>query len=220
MPEAAVYPSTPTTIETVRSLPIIPVADLIWRGVLLVDPDISLLSAESLLLTNSNYRVTPAFSHRELFALRETKALALAILSDSLGRQLLSAIAETVRKQWPLARILIWGRAESVLEDHLYDEQINHSLNPIQILDDLERLYKGSWNQRSNTLDWNTVRASLSAGRSSLCESDPSKFAPTGLIENKQSHDIPADSKFRRDQILCRKLATPRSQSALLPTYE
>lgn len=199
MPEAAVYPSTPATIETVNSLPIIAVADPIWRGILLVNPDISLLSAEYLLLTKSNYCVTPAFSHGELFALRETKAVALAILSDSLGRQLLSAIAETVRRQWPLARILIWGRAESVLEDHLYDEQINHSLNPIQILDDLERLYKGSWNQRTNTLDWNTVRASMSAGRSLLCESDPSKFAPTSPIENKQSNDIPADFRFRAD---------------------
>jgi hypothetical protein len=166
MPEAAVYPSTPATIETVRCLPLIAAPEPIWRGILLIDPDVSVLSAEYLLLTNSNYCVTPAFSHREVFVLRETKGVALAILSDSLGQELLGAIAETVRRQWPLARILILGQAESVLEDHLYDEQINHSLNPTQLLDDLERLYKGSWNQRTKTLDWSTVRASMCASRS------------------------------------------------------
>ena len=143
MPEAAVYPSTPTTIKTARSFPIVPISEPVWRGILLIEPDVSVLSAEFLLLTNSNYCVTPAFSHREIYILRETKAVALAILSDSLGRQLLGAIAKTVRRQWPLARILILGRAESVLEDHLYDEQINHSHDPAQLLDDLERLYRG-----------------------------------------------------------------------------
>jgi len=217
MPEAAIYPSTPTTSNTVRSLPIVPITEPVWRGILLIEPDVSVLSAEALLLTNSNYCVTPAFSLREIYILRETKAVALAILSDSLGR-LLGAIAETVRKQWPLARILILGRAESVLEDHLYDEQINHSQDPTQLLEDLERLYKGSWNQRTNTLDWSTVRASMCASRSSLRESDPSKLLPTGV--NKQSHDIPADFRFRSDETLCSKQATMRSHRASFPTHE
>ena len=218
MPEAAIYPSTPTTSNTVRSVPIVPITEPVWREILLIEPDVSVLSAEALLLTNSNYCVTPAFSLREIYILRETKAVALAILSDSLGRQLLGAIAETVRKQWPLARILILGRAESVLEDHLYDEQINHSHDPTQLLEDLERLYKGSWNQRTNTLDWSTVRASMCASRSSLRESDPSKLLPTGV--NKQSHDIPADFRFRSDETLCSKQATMRSHRASFPTHE
>jgi hypothetical protein len=220
MPEAAVHSSTPAATETAESLPIVAAPEPVSRGILLIDPDISLLYAEYLLLTNSNYYVTPAFSHREIFALRETKEVALAILSDSLGRQLLGAIAETVRRQWPLARILILGRAESVLEDHLYDEQIDHSLDPTQILDDLERLYKGSWNQRTNTLDWNTIRGAVCAGRSPLRESDPSKFAHAGLIENKQSHDIPADFRLRCDPLLCSKQAKPPSQSTSTITHK
>jgi len=198
MSEVADYPSTQAATTNVSGHSVVHVPEPIWRGILLIEPDVSVLAAESLLLTNSNYCVTPAFSHQEIFVLRDTKAVALAILSDSLGRRLLGAIAETVRRQWPLARILILGRAESVLEDHLYDEQINHSLNPKELLDDLERLYKGSWNQRTNTLDWNVVRSSMYANRSSICESDPSKFAPTNLIKNKPPRDMPADFRFRQ----------------------
>ena len=81
-----------------HALPDTPVCTTAWRGILLVEPDITLLTAEALFLTNSNYSVTPAFSQREVFALRETKAIALALLSDCLGARLLSAIASTVRK--------------------------------------------------------------------------------------------------------------------------
>ena len=133
-------PEEPTVIPT-------------WRGILLVEPDITLLTAEAHLLTCSDYAVTPAFSSREIFALRETKAIALAILSDSLGPELLPAIAHAVRKQWPLARILIAGQAESALEDQLYDERIENPSDPKQLLEEVERLYKKSWNQRTNTLD-------------------------------------------------------------------
>jgi hypothetical protein len=40
------------------------------KGILLTEPNISLLSAETLLLTESNYCVTPALSNGELFVLR------------------------------------------------------------------------------------------------------------------------------------------------------
>ena len=138
---------------SLRPLPQEPTAVSSWRGILLVEPDITLLTAEAHLLTCSDYSVTPAFSAREIFALRETKAIALAILSDSLGPQLLPAIAHAVRKQWPLARILILGQAGSALEDQLYDEKIENPSDPKRLLEEVERLYKDSWNQRSNTID-------------------------------------------------------------------
>lgn len=125
-----------------------------WRGVLLVEPDTTLLTAEVQLLTCSDYSVTPAFSQREIFALRERKAIALAILSYLLGPRILPAIAHSVRKQWPLARILILGRPGFALEDQLYDEQMEYPTDPGRMLEGLERLYKDSWNQRSNTIDW------------------------------------------------------------------
>lgn len=55
------------------------------RKILLIEPNISLLSAETLLLNAANYSVIPAFSHDEVFVLRSIGAVALAILSDSLG---------------------------------------------------------------------------------------------------------------------------------------
>jgi hypothetical protein len=219
MPETAIYPSTPTISQTAGSRSINAGSHLGWRGVLLINPDISVLSSKSSLLSKSNYSVTPAFSHAELFILRETKAIALAILSGSLGQQLLPAIAETVRRQWPLARILILGPPQSVLEDHLYDEEINDSLTPKQLLDELERLYKGSWNQRTNTLDWNSAWGAMGVSRPSLSESDPSKVAPVALADKVQSHEIPADFKSRTNEILSNRQAMMRSHNASLPTY-
>ena len=178
-------------------LPGVPVSSSAWRGILLVEPDITLLTAEVLSLTRLNYCVTPAFSQDEIFALRETKAIALAILSDHLGPRILAAVAQTVRKQWPLAGILIHGRPESVLEDHLYDEEIIRSLDPKKLIEDLERLYKGSWNQRSHTLDWDVKRSCSGVGRSLVRESDPTKFSTLNTIDAALSRDTPSGIRYR-----------------------
>ena len=178
-------------------LPGVPVSSSAWRGILLVEPDITLLTAEVLSLTRLNYCVRPAFSQGEIFALRETKAIALAILSDHLGPRILAAVAQTVRKQWPLARILIHGRPESVLEDHLYDEEIIRSLDPKKLIEDLERLYKGSWNQRSHTLDWDVKRSAPGVGRSLVRESDPTKFSTLNTIDAALSRDTPSGIRYR-----------------------
>jgi hypothetical protein len=168
-----------------------------WRGILLVEPDITLLNAEASLLTRSNYLVTPAFGQREVSALRRTKAIALGILSDHLGPKILGSVAQAVRKQWPLARILIVGRAESVLEDHLYDEQTEHSADPIQILHDIETLYKGSWNQYSNTLYWNGKGSGTCMDRSQICESDPTKAVPAGMTSERALRGTPSGIEHR-----------------------
>ena len=168
-----------------------------WRGILLVEPDITLLTAEVLSLTRSHYCVTPAFSQAEIFALRETKAIALAILSDHLGPRILAAVAQTVRKQWPLARILIHGCPASVLEDHLYDEEMSRSSDPKKLIEDVETLYTGSWNQRSHTLDWDVKRSGPSAGRSFVRESDPTKFSTLNTIDAALSRDTPSGIRYR-----------------------
>jgi hypothetical protein len=129
-----------------------------WRGILAVEPDIAVLNAKSLLLAKANYCVTRATSDRELFTLRGTGAVALAILSDHLGQRLLGTVAETVRRQWPRMRILILGQAPRMLEDYLYDERIDRSPDPKQVLADLEKLYEGMWNRLSNTIDWDARR--------------------------------------------------------------
>lgn len=182
-------PSTPLTVGAVHSV--------IWRGILLVEPDITLLTAEVLLLSRLNYCVTPAFSQSEIFALRETKAIALAILSDRLGPSILAGVAQTVRKQWPLARILILGRPGCLLEDHLYDEEADHSSNPMTLPEDLERFYKDSWNQRSHTLDWDVKRTGHSIARLAIRESDPTKVLELNTVGKTLSQNTPSGIRYR-----------------------
>jgi hypothetical protein len=81
-----------------------------WREILAVEPDSAVLSAKALLLTKANYCVTQATGLGDLFSVRNTKAFALAILSDRLGQRLLGTVAATVRRQWPRTRILILGQ--------------------------------------------------------------------------------------------------------------
>lgn len=178
-------------------LPSEPVNSSVWRGILLVEPDITLLTAEVLSLTRSHYCVTPAFSQAEIFALHETKAIALAILSDHLGPRIFSAVAQTVRKQWPLARILIHGRPGPMLEDHLYDEEMSRSSDPKKLIEDIETLYKGSWNQRSHTLDWDVKRSGPGASRSLIRESDPTKFSTLNTTDAALRRDMPSGMRYR-----------------------
>jgi hypothetical protein len=77
-----------------------------------------------------NYSVTTATNHREVFDLRNTPQMAVAILSDALGLLMLSAVARCVRSQWPAAGILLLRRKQPVLEDHLYDDVIEYRSIP------------------------------------------------------------------------------------------
>jgi len=167
-----------------------------WRGVLAVEPDIAVLHAKSLLLTKADYCVTRASSDREVFSLRGAKPVALAILSDHLGQRLLGTVAETIRRQWPRTRILILGQVPMVLEDYLYDEQIYRSSDPRQVLADLESLYKGMWNQRSSTLDWNAARSARGFARPPISESNPAKTVKTVLAEDQNLRDRPSDIRL------------------------
>ena len=130
-----------------------------WRRILAVEPDLTVLYAKSRLLAQANYCVTRASSDREIFNLRGTQAVAVAILSDRLGQRLLGAVAETIRSQWPRTRILILGQVPNALEDYLYDEHICRFPKSQQVLDELESLYKGMWDRRSNSIDWRAKKA-------------------------------------------------------------
>jgi hypothetical protein len=167
------------------------------RKILLIEPNISLLSAETGLLNAANYCVTPAFSHGEVFVLRSIEAVALAIISDSLGSLVLGAVAMTVRSQWPLARILIIGRAATMLEDQLYDEQVEHSVEPKQLVEDIDRLYKDCWNQRSNTIAWKGGRSCSCLARPPIPESDPTKARTTEVSNNNNCWGTPSDILYR-----------------------
>ena len=160
------------------------------------EPDLAVLNAKSVLLTQANYSVTLATNDSDLFSLQTTKAFALAILSDRLGRGLLGAVAQIVRKQWPRARILIMGEVPRMLEDYLYDEQICRSSDPKQVLANLEGLYEGMWNERSKSIDWNASRSAPCFSRRQISESDPTKTGPPAAAEDRTPRDMPTDIRI------------------------
>lgn len=167
-----------------------------WRGILAVEPDSGVLSAKAVLLTKANYCVTPATGLGNLFSLGNTKAFALAILSDRLGPRQLGVVAETVRRQWPRIRILILGQVSIALEDYLYDEHICRSSDPQQVIADLEWLYEGMWNERSKGIDWNASRSAVCSTRRPIPESDPTKAVPHAPTEDRILPDMPADIRM------------------------
>ena len=167
-----------------------------WRGILAVEPDVAVLRAKSLILTQASYCVTPATSDREVFSLRATKAFALAILSDHLGPRLLASIAETVRRHWSRTRILILGEVPITFADYLYDEHIHRSADPQRVLDDLESLYRGMWNQRSKSIDWNASRSAVCFSRRLIAESDRTKAGPPAPTEDRTPRDMPMDIRI------------------------
>jgi hypothetical protein len=172
-----------------------------WRRILAVEPDITALNTKSLLLTRANYCVTRATSDRDVFRLRGTNAVAVAILSDHLGQRLLGTVAEAVRRQWPRTRILILGQVPSMLEDYLYDEQIDRSPDPKQVLGELEGLYRGMWHQRSNTLDWNAGRSALSFARQPISESEPTKTVQPALAVAQSHRGMPSDIRTPKTRL-------------------
>ena len=167
-----------------------------WRSILAVEPDSSVLSAKALLLTKANYCVTPATGLGDLFSFRDTKAIALAMLSDRLGQRLLGTVAATARRQWPGIRILIVGQVPIALDDYLYDEHICRSSDPQQVLADLEWLYEGMWNERSKGIDWNASWSALCSTRKPIPESDPTKAVPHAPTEDRILPDMPADIRM------------------------
>jgi hypothetical protein len=82
------------------------------------------------------------------------------------------------------------------LEDYLYDEQIYRSSDPKQVLADLEMLYEGMWNQRSNNLDWSAIRSARCFSRPPISESDPTKTIKPAPTEVPSLRGRPSDMRL------------------------
>jgi hypothetical protein len=107
---------------------------------LLVEPEFDFLADRTLLLTASNYSVTKVSSYDHVLQLHPDARFSLAVLNDTLGQSALRSVALCVRRTWPAARILILRHVESALEDHLYDETIDHPFHPTSLFDVLVKL--------------------------------------------------------------------------------
>jgi hypothetical protein len=155
-------------------------------NVLLVEPPMIPRSDRERLLSAANYCVTAVRDVREIFLLRFETPVAFAVLNDSLGPVGLRAASESVRRQWPLAKIVIIGCAVPTLEDHLYDEAISHRVEETSFLNVLQMLTSNSGHYRRPAVSTN--------------ESDPTK--------NLRRDPAPANSSFEVPGGLYRMRAT------------
>jgi hypothetical protein len=162
-------------------------------NVLLVEPAMIPRSDRERLLKAANYCVTAVLDVREMFELRFEKPVAFAVLNDLLGPFGLRAAAESVRRQWPLAKILVIGCAVPTLEDHLYDETISHRHEENGFLDVLQILTKSSWSQKVDG-----GYAGYRRAAASLHESDPTKNIGHGPVQTTSPHDMPTSPQRMR----------------------
>jgi len=109
------------------------------RGILLVDHDQESLASRATLLVRSDYIVTTAACDQSVLDSSSITGIDIAILSDTLGRSGLRTTAGYVRTRWPEAKILILRIAPLALEYHLYDEAVDHSIQPRKLLEIVAR---------------------------------------------------------------------------------
>jgi hypothetical protein len=124
----------------------------------------------------------------------------LAVLSDSLGSIGLRNVAEDVRRQWPLARVLIIGAAQVVLDDPLYDEAVERRISSADLLVALTNLSAFSSNQRVEIFrqTYGSIRHEDVFKRSRTpvpVESDPTKNPGYGTEAKEKPQDLPADER-------------------------
>lgn len=106
---------------------------LLPSGVLIVEPHPGLLAARVLLLSAADYYV--ALWDPEQPRVNESDTVVVvAVLSQTLGKQRLLAVAKNIRTSWPRASILILGDVALDLEAALYDAVIDHRSRPEALL--------------------------------------------------------------------------------------
>ena len=157
-------------------------------------------SSRNLLLSASGFRVERASTRSEIFELRLI-AIHLAVLSDSLGALILRGVAEDVRRQWPLARVLIIGRAEAVLDDPLYDEAVDRRISPEDLLSTLVKVsaYRCNFRGEVSRCNGGADHAGSSEPNNQPVppESDPTKVPGHDSEQKAEPQDLPAEE--RRD---------------------
>jgi hypothetical protein len=126
----------------------------------------------------------------------------LAVLSDTLGSSGLRSLAQDVRRQWPLARVLIIGAAQVALDDPLYDEAVERRVSSTDFLAALTKLSAYSSSQRMDVFrphptNTNLNEALLHHRETVPAESDPTKDPGYDTEAKVVPRDLPAEE--RRD---------------------
>jgi hypothetical protein len=150
----------------------------------------SLLSDDALTSLFHSYRVEIFQNPFDLFASQSTQP-SYVLLCASVGCSLLAAEARSIRKQWPLARIMLLGSAPQELEDHLYDDSIPPDCDAASLATAFEMRSIDLWNR---SIGWNHREPDLPRFPK---ESDPTKADPSDLLQPPIAgpRDLPADER-------------------------
>ena len=107
--------------------------------ILLVDEDVGHLADHVKHLSGLAYPVLTASSVSDVLSLPHHSHVLLVVVAGTLHTPVLRAIASYARTRWSAARILILGKAEAALEDHLYDDTVDQRCDPRELVDALLR---------------------------------------------------------------------------------
>jgi hypothetical protein len=146
--DRSLAPPAMPNIDSHGDSSLLPVTAVLQK-VVLVEPDKIRPTDCASHLLEGLYSVTVVKDVRELFFLRNGDPFVHALLSDHLGSFALVAAAQSVRRQWPKARILVLGQASLTLEDHLYDDAIRHTCKKEDLFDALMKLSFDPWKQKA-----------------------------------------------------------------------
>jgi hypothetical protein len=148
----------------------------------------SLLNDDALTSLFHSYRVEIFQNPFDLFASQSTPP-SYVLLCASAGCSLLTAEARIIRKQWPLARIMLLGSAPQELEDHLYDDIVPPDCNAASLATAFETRSIDLWNR---SISWNNREPDLPRFPK---ESDPTKADPSDLLlpPTAAPRDLPSD---------------------------
>lgn len=131
----------------------------------------------------------------------ESNEVTIAILSESLGFVILCATAQIVRKNWPRARILLFGRDRDAIEDNLYDARIDRQARPEDLLAALLMLAEYPHNQRATPeallADGMSGRLLSGSKASRIAESDPTKRLADS-VDDAHPREMPSDEQLRQ----------------------
>lgn len=168
-------------------------------GLLLAEANAESLSRRSRLFSQAGYKVTAVSGYQEICALR-VKSIRIAVISNSLTSTYLRLTAQIVRRQWPLAHILIIGPASDVLDDALYEEAVDRRITDEHLLTTVLLLWShlarySSQSSSAKEIDMNPSGEPDSRNRWSPVESDPSKAPRETENEGEDFPDYPAGER-------------------------
>lgn len=75
------------------------------------------------LLDRASFRLSIATDYRKLWSMPTQESIHVAILHNTFSSFELEAACRLIRQRWPHAKILLVSRAESSLDDGLYDDR-------------------------------------------------------------------------------------------------